>query len=38
MVKENGLLWEVTFWEFFWITVVLAGGLSHRPRSRAFVE
>jgi hypothetical protein len=29
MVKENGLLWEVTFWEFFWITIVLAGGAAY---------
>jgi len=29
MVKENGLLWEVTFWEFFWVTIVLAGGAAY---------
>jgi GR25 family glycosyltransferase involved in LPS biosynthesis len=29
MVKENGLLWEVTFWEFFFVTVVLAGGAAY---------
>lgn len=29
MVKENGLLWEVSFWEFFWITFVLAGGAAY---------
>jgi hypothetical protein len=29
MVKENGLLWEVSFWEFFWITIVLAGGAAY---------
>jgi hypothetical protein len=29
MVKENGLLWEVTFWEFFWVTMVLAGGAAY---------
>ena len=29
MVKENGLLWEVSFWEFFFVTVVLAGGAAY---------
>jgi hypothetical protein len=29
MVKENGLLWEVSFWEFFFVTVILAGGAAY---------
>ena len=29
MVKENGLLWEVTFWEFLFVTVILAGGAAY---------
>jgi hypothetical protein len=29
MVNDNGLLWEVTFWEFFFVTVVLAGGAAY---------
>ena len=29
MVKENGLLWEVTFWEFFFVTIVLAGSAAY---------
>lgn len=29
MVYENGLFWQVTFWEFFFVTVVLAGGAAY---------
>ena len=29
MVKENGLLWEVSFWEVFFVTVILAGGAAY---------
>lgn len=29
MVKENGLLWEVSFWEFFFVTVILAGAAAY---------
>jgi hypothetical protein len=29
MVKENGLIWEVSFWEFFFVTVILAGGAAY---------
>lgn len=27
--KANSLIWEVTFWEFFFVTVVLAGGAAY---------
>jgi hypothetical protein len=26
MENQNTLIWEVTFWEFFFVTIVLAGG------------
>ncbi len=29
MAKDNGLLWEVTFWEFLFVTVILAGGAAY---------
>ncbi|MFC6490936.1 DUF6867 family protein [Nitratireductor sp. GCM10026969] len=29
MENENALLWEVTFWEFFFVTVLLAGGAAY---------
>lgn len=29
MEKQNSLLWEVTFWEFVLVTVVLAGGAAY---------
>ncbi|WEX09730.1 DUF6867 family protein [Chelativorans sp. AA-79] len=29
MEYENALLWEVTFWEFFFVTVLLAGGAAY---------
>ena len=27
--KANGLIWEVTFWEFFFVTGILAGGAAY---------
>ena len=27
--KANSLIWEVTFWEFFCVTLVLAGGAAY---------
>jgi len=29
MEHENSFLWEVTFWEFFFVTVLLAGGAAY---------
>jgi len=29
MEHENALLWEVTFWEFFFVTVLLAGAAAY---------
>jgi len=29
MEKANGLLWEVTFWEFIFVTVCLGGGAAY---------
>lgn len=29
MEKQNTLIWEVTFWEFLLVTVVLAGGAAY---------
>lgn len=29
MENQNTLIWEVTFWEFFLVTVVLAGGAAY---------
>ena len=29
MEKQNTLIWEVTFWEFFLVTVILAGGAAY---------
>lgn len=29
MENQNGLLWEVSFWEFLFVTVVLAGGAAY---------
>lgn len=29
MENENSLLWEVTFWEFLFVTVMLAGGAAY---------
>jgi len=39
MEHENALLWEVTFWEFFFVTILLAGGaayLTGRATARAW--
>jgi hypothetical protein len=29
MENENALLWEVSFWEFLFVTVILAGGAAY---------
>lgn len=29
MENENALLWEVTFWEFFFVTILLAGSAAY---------
>ncbi len=29
MEMANGLVWEVTFWEFLFVTVILAGGAAY---------
>jgi hypothetical protein len=29
MANENALLWEVSWWEFFLVTVLLAGGAAY---------
>ena len=29
MEHENTLIWEVTFWEFLFVTVILAGGAAY---------
>lgn len=29
MEHQNTLIWEVTFWEFFFVTIVLAGGAAY---------
>lgn len=29
MENENSFLWEVTFWEFLFVTVILAGGAAY---------
>ncbi|MEO3389081.1 DUF6867 family protein [Mesorhizobium sp. CAU 1741] len=29
MEHENSLIWEVTFWEFLFVTVMLAGGAAY---------
>lgn len=29
MENQNALLWEVTFWEFLFVTILLAGGAAY---------
>jgi hypothetical protein len=29
MEKQNSILWEVTLWEFLFVTVILAGGAAY---------
>ena len=40
MENENSLLWEVTFWEFLFVTVLLAGAaafLTGRAAARSWL-